>query len=164
MSNHITSSTEIIDGEKTLLHATLIRVNNKGVLLIGPSGAGKSDLALRLITTQFAPSLCSDQPVLIADDQVILQLTKQGPSGRAPTTLSGLIEVRGLGIMQITGEESSSIDLIAQLRPKAEIKRMPVENSTYELVEGVELPLIELDPTEASAPAKIILATQRDAT
>ena len=61
------------------------------VLLRGPSGAGKSDLALRLID-QGARLVADDQTELTPSDGVLL--------ARAPQTIQGKMEVRGLGIAE----------------------------------------------------------------
>ena len=48
------------------IHATLVSLNGKGILLTGKSGSGKSDLALRMIMEY--------QAQLVADDRVDLVL------------------------------------------------------------------------------------------
>ena len=52
--------------ERTIIHATLVSLQNKGILLKGKSGSGKSDLALRLIENKGA--------ILVADDMVELNI------------------------------------------------------------------------------------------
>ena len=47
------------------IHATLVKLKNKGILIIGKSGSGKSDLALRLIMDKKAK--------LVADDRVDIE-------------------------------------------------------------------------------------------
>jgi len=80
------------------IHGTCVALSGLGVLLRGPSGSGKSDLALRLI---------DGGAKLVADDQVELALDAAGRvMARAPATLSGLLEVRGIGpakLEQLTG-------------------------------------------------------------
>lgn len=147
-----------------LLHATLVKVNGRGVLLQGPSGAGKSDLALRLITTSFAMEFSSHQPVLVADDQVEVTWHGKAAIGRAPATLKGLLEVRHLGIIPVPVEEACSLDLIVDLINEPRPARLPAEDRVKELLPGLKLPYLELPAFEASTPFKIILATHQDAT
>lgn len=132
-----------------LLHATCVAVDTaagpRGVLLRGPSGSGKSDLALRLIDAGAR---------LVADDQCVLR-TAPGPSltARAPESLAGRIEVRGLGILQTQRQDEATIALIVDLVPGGPIERMP--EAAHEVLQGVALPRLTLDPFEASALAKL---------
>ncbi|HJZ14329.1 MAG TPA: hypothetical protein VJ251_02575, partial [Stellaceae bacterium] len=75
-----------------LVHATAIAIDGRAVLLRGPSGAGKSDLALRLI---------DGGARLVADDQAELRRAGERVMVRAPAEIAGLIEVRGIGILQV---------------------------------------------------------------
>ena len=89
------------------LHATCLSVQGRGILLCGPSGCGKSDLALRLITTLDAR--------LVADDQVTVERRGSLLVGRAPAKLSGLFEVRGLGIVRMEYEHEAGLGPIDDL-------------------------------------------------
>lgn len=157
-------SREPPEGKPLLLHATLVRVNGKGVLLQGPSAAGKSDLALRLITTSFAPAFVIHQPLLVADDQVEVTRGEAAAIGRAPATLKGLIEVRHLGIMKVPVAEHCKLDLVVSLASEPRPARLPAEGASIELLPGLTLPHLQLPAFEASTPLKIILATHQDAT
>ena len=74
------------------VHATCVSLYGAGLIIRGPSGAGKSDLALRLIDRGAR---------LVADDRVDLLVSDNGVIARAPETLAGLLEVRGLGILRV---------------------------------------------------------------
>jgi len=145
------------------IHATLLAINKHGVLLMGPSGAGKSDLALRLITTNFSNEFCSVQPQLVADDQVQLNVTQGHLYGTCPEPLKGLLEVRSLGIEKFPFTPSCEITLVVALTKAKEIDRMLPEPLASIEIEGIQLPLISLDPFENSAPQKTILATKNSA-
>ena len=110
-----------------------------GVLLTGPSGSGKSDLLLRLLSRGFS---------LVADDRV--EVT--GLIARPVFTLAGLLEVRGLGIVRLSYEKEAQLALAVELTP--DTIRMPVPARHPVL----DLPLLRLDPSQASAPEKIALA------
>lgn len=134
-----------------IVHAGLIaaRVGGfwRGVLIEGPSGAGKSDLALRSLSEGFS---------LVADDRVILWLSEGRLFGRAPDALFGLLEVRGLQVIQMPAIPLAEVMLVARCGSP---ERIPQPRSG-ELV-GISLPLIEIDPREASAPAKLRRALSR---
>lgn len=113
----------------------------RGVLIEGPSGAGKSDLALRALDQGFR---------LVADDRVLVWASGGRLYGRAPDTLRGLIEVRGVDILAIEPVPFCEIGLLARLQPP---DRLP--EFTTEAILGIEIPLVAVAPFETSAPAKL---------
>ncbi len=117
------------------------------VLLRGPSGTGKSDLALRLM---------DGGARLVADDQTQLSVKDGGLVASAPATIAGRMEVRGLGVAEVPRLSEAPVCLVVDLVPGDAIDRLP-EPGTCELL-GITLPLLRLDPFEASAPAKLRLA------
>ncbi len=132
------------------IHATCVALPECGVLLRGESGAGKSDLALRLI---------DGGARLVADDRT--ELTRDGDRliARAPATIAGLIEARGVGILRLPPQRLATaaiVVLIVDLVDPARIERLP-EPMREELL-GVSLWRIALAPFEVSTPAKIRLA------
>lgn len=139
-----------------IIHATCISIAGVGVLLRAPSGGGKSDLALRLID-QPGRGIGKDvmAAVLIADDRVALWQDQNRLMASCPNTLSGLLEVRGLGIVQLAHEPAVQLELIVDLVAKADIERMPDLSQNRHSLCGVVLPAIAIAPFEASAPAKL---------
>jgi serine kinase of HPr protein (carbohydrate metabolism regulator) len=113
----------------------------RGVLIEGAAGAGKSDLALRALDAGFR---------LVADDRVLLWTCDGRLWGRAPETLAGLLEVRGLDVVRLSALPFAEVAMVARCGAP---ERMPAPQST-ELC-GLKIPLIELDPRESSAPAKL---------
>lgn len=134
-------------------HASCVVVGGRGVLLRGASGSGKSDLALRLV---FAGA------GLVADDYTDLEVRDGGLYATSPQTLSGLLEVRGLGIVPmgrvVECVKEARVGLVIDLVPSGEVERMPEESSCEFL--GVSVYRVSLAPFEASAVAKVFLAAR----
>ena len=118
----------------------------RGVLIEGPSGSGKSDLALRALGEGFR---------LVADDRVVVWADAGRLYGRAPDALSGLIEVRGVGVVSEAALPYCEVVLIARAGVP---ERMP--DPATETVLEIPVPLLEVDPFELSAPAKLGRALQ----
>jgi HPr kinase/phosphorylase len=129
-----------------LMHATTVAIGERAVLLRGPAGAGKSDLALRLI---------DGGARLVADDQSELRRIGKQIFVRAPASIAGLLEVRGVGIMRVGALPEAMLALIVDLLPGAEIERLP--RIRREDLLGLPVPAISLAPFEASAAAKLRL-------
>jgi hypothetical protein len=124
-----------------------VAIGGHGVLLLGKSGAGKSDLALRLI----------DQgAVLVADDRTILSVEKGALHAHAPASIKGLLEIRGLGIIEFPARPKVRVALAVRLG--AQGARLPGPRPyrpPVPLKPQIEVPEILLDARFASAPAKI---------
>jgi len=133
-----------------ILHAGLIACRLRGlwqgVLITGPSGAGKSDLALRALDRGFR---------LVADDRVLVWASEGRLYGRAPDTLRGLIEVRGVDVLSVEPLPLCEVALVAQI---GKPERIP--DFATETIFGVAVPLLAVAPFEASAPAKLSRAMQ----
>lgn len=111
------------------------------MLIEGPSGAGKSDLALRCLDAGFR---------LVADDRVELWVSEGRLFGRAPESLAGLLEARGVGILRTEPLRFCEVALLVRLGAP---DRLP--DATTEMRLGVALPFLVADPFELSAPAKL---------
>ena len=79
--------------ERTTRHGVFMDILGLGVLLTGESGLGKSELGLELISRGHG---------LVADDAVDLFRVSQAVlEGRCPELLQNLLEVRGIGLLDI---------------------------------------------------------------
>ena len=129
------------------IHASCVTIKGKGVLLLGPSGCGKSDLALRLI---------DDGAQLVSDDRTLLFLFKGALHAKAPPSIKGLLEVRGLGIIQLPVRANVKIALAVKLGREA--GRLPAP-AIYHPPAGLEgaakVPQIALDARFASTQARV---------
>jgi serine kinase of HPr protein (carbohydrate metabolism regulator) len=132
-------------------HAGLIAARRggrwRGVLIEGPSGAGKSDLALRALDHGFR---------LVADDRVTLWVSGGRLYGRAPDTLAGLMELRGVGVVGAAAVPFSEVALVARCGAP---ERLP-DPETAEIL-GIAVPVVTLAALEVSAPAKLSRALAR---
>ncbi len=120
---------------KTTVHGVFMDVLGVGVLITGESGLGKSELALELISRGHG---------LVADDAV--ELSRTAPNmieGHCPALLQNLLEVRGLGLLDIRtifGETSvrrkMKLKLLVHLirsTPDA-FERLPVQDQTEDIL------------------------------
>ena len=79
--------------ERTTRHGVFMDILGLGVLLTGDSGLGKSELGLELISRGHG---------LVADDAVDLyRVSQTALEGRCPELLMNLLEVRGIGLLDI---------------------------------------------------------------
>jgi len=130
-----------------LVHGTTVEIAGQGVLLRGPSGSGKSDLALRLM---------DGGAQLVADDQTELSPQGNRVVARAPDTIAGLLEVRGLGIVQVAHCPWAPLGLVVDLVGEDRLDRLP-EADLAEFF-GFSVPRLALAPFQVSAAAKVRLA------
>ena len=138
-----------------LMHATCVAYAGSGrgtngalgVLLRGPSGAGKSDLAIRLIDRGWH---------LVADDQC--EIARRGGRlvARAPASIAGKIEVRGLGISALPSLAEVPVGLVVDLCPPDQVERLPDQQDQD--IMGVRVRNCALSAFEASAPIKLQMA------
>lgn len=112
-----------------LVHATTVAIDGRGLLLIGRSGAGKSSLALCLMALG---------AVLVADDQTILTSTQGKLVATCPARLLGLIEARGLGLLNAPTTPQAEIVLCVDL-DQDETERLPPQRQVTFLGHRIDL-------------------------
>lgn len=128
------------------LHATTVAIGDRAILLYGASGMGKSDLALRLIDRG---------ATLVSDDYTLLKRVDGRLIATSPATISGRMEVRGIGIIDLPHVGDTPVALLVDLMDAVE--RMPMDASTRTIA-GVDVPAVGIVAHEASAPIKVELA------
>ena len=126
------------------LHATAVAHQGRAVLLLGPSGAGKSDLALRLVAAGWR---------LVADDRVVVTARDGQVIAAAPPRLSGLMEVRGVGIVP---EATAPAPVALALDLARQPDRLPAIEAI--MLAGQAIPLLPFDPVGTSAPERALRA------
>jgi HPr kinase/phosphorylase len=79
--------------DRITLHGVFMDILGLGVLITGESGLGKSELGLELVSRGHG---------LVADDAVdLFRINQTTIEGRCPDLLQNLMEVRGLGLLDI---------------------------------------------------------------
>lgn len=96
------------------IHGVLLGIHSLGVLLLGDSGIGKSECALDLIMRGHR---------LISDDAVQIKRIGEKLEGTAPELTKELLEIRGLGIINVRDlfgvsaiSRHKNIDLCVELK------------------------------------------------
>ncbi len=145
--DHLQSYLTRVLAAHATLHGVYMEVMGVGVLITGESGSGKSELALELLSRNHR---------LIADDAV--EFFRTNPDvllGRSPEILSGLLEVRGLGILNVRAmfgdtaiRSEKTLRLILHLEQMkkhrmSKIDRLQVEQKTRRILD-VDIPEVTL--------------------
>ncbi len=142
------SIVEYLSGElapRCSMHGVLIEVLGEGVLMLGESGVGKSETALELVKRGHR---------LIADDLVeIRRISDTTLRGRAPDIIKYMIEIRGLGILNVKElygvsavKVQDNINFVINLEFWDETKaynRLGVEEETTNIL-GVSVPSVTI--------------------
>ncbi|WDV45231.1 HPr(Ser) kinase/phosphatase [Clostridiaceae bacterium M8S5] len=118
------------------MHGVLVEVYGIGILILGKSGVGKSETALELIKRGHR---------LVADDAVEIKKHDEGViKGRAPELIKHLVEIRGIGILDIKRlygvgsiRNSKTIDLVIELeywQKNKEYDRLGLDDEHIEIL------------------------------
>jgi HPr kinase/phosphorylase len=166
------SAAEVIDHLRTYLtkigapqvtmHGVFMDILGLGVLIMGESGLGKSELGLELISRGHG---------LVADDAV--DFARLGPDyieGRCPVILRDLLEVRGLGLLDIRtifGETAVrrklKLRLIVQLvrRNDGEFERLPIDAQFVDVL-GAQIRTVKIQVAAGRNLAVLVEAAVRN--
>ncbi|MGQ9835666.1 MAG: HPr(Ser) kinase/phosphatase [Thermoanaerobaculaceae bacterium] len=135
---------EVLLAPRVQIHGDLLDIFAIGVLLTGESGLGKSECALELIYRGHR---------LVADDVVeVIRVRQDQLIGQAPPDGLGLLEVRGLGIINIDQlfgaaavRDWKPIDLVVRLVSDegATVERLGIEQQKTVIL-GVARPLLNV--------------------
>ena len=139
------------------LHGVLVDIAGVGVLITGDSGVGKSETALELVRRGHR---------LVADDRVeVYARDEQTLVGEAPMILEHLMEIRGIGIINVMTLYGSgavmpqdTIDLIVHLEtwtPDTHFDRLGDRGDT-QMILDVEVPKVSV-PVKTGRNLAIII-------
>ena len=120
---------------QTRLHGVLVDVYGIGILITGESGIGKSETALELIKRGHR---------LLTDDAVDIKEIDGELIGTSPKITIGMLEVRGIGIIDITAlyglssvQESKGINLVMHFehwKDNGDYDRLGINQDTQEIL------------------------------
>jgi HPr kinase/phosphorylase len=150
LTNHLAPS--------TCVHGVLVDVFGVGVLITGESGIGKSEAALELIKSGH---------LLVADDAVeVRRVDEENLRGNSPIRIRHLLEVRGLGILDVTTlfgagavRDEKEIHMIVHLEEWKEEKiydRLGIEPLPVRDILGIPIPEITVPVRPGRNLASII--------
>lgn len=138
-------------------HGVLLNIYGKGVLIRGESGVGKSEIALELIKKGHQ---------LVADDRVDCCQIHNTIVGMPPELLDGLLEIRGIGIIDVarmfganTTLPKAKIDVVIELRQwdtNIDYDRVGIETTKYQDILDVQIPKIILPVREGRSMGIVI--------
>lgn len=124
---------------QTRLHGVLVDVYGIGILITGESGIGKSETALELIKRGHR---------LVTDDAVDIKEIDGELIGTSPRITIGMLEVRGIGIIDVTSlyglssvQESKDINLVIHFehwKDNGDYDRLGINQDTQEIL-GVKV-------------------------
>jgi HPr kinase/phosphorylase len=130
---------------RTSLHGVLIEVYGEGILILGESGVGKSETALEVVKRGHR---------LIADDLVeVRRVSDTTLLGQAPEIIRHLIEIRGIGILDVkelygvsSVKMQENVDFVINLESwdeKKTYERLGLNEETTEIL-GIDVPSITI--------------------
>ena len=130
------------------IHATALVLGEVGALIRGPSGSGKSGLALALLALANGRGLFA---ALIGDDRVLICVVGGRILATGASSVRGLIERRGQGVIRAPTEPCAVVRLVIDLAPPgARGPRLPDEDALSVSFGEIALPRLAFDA--ASAP------------
>jgi len=144
-------------------HGVLLDVLGLGVLVSGESGIGKSECALDLVVRGHR---------LVADDTVEIRCRDGSVLvGRCPEFTRHHMEIRGLGIVNVTDlfgvsatRSSKRVELVVRLErwdSAREYDRIGLESATTEIL-GVQVPLVTIPVASARNLAMLVEVAARN--
>lgn len=120
---------------ETRIHGVLVDVYGIGILITGESGIGKSETALELIKRGHR---------LVTDDAVDIREVDGVLKGTSPRITIGMLEVRGIGIIDVTSLyglssvlESKNIELLMHFehwKDDGDYDRLGLRNDTQDIL------------------------------
>lgn len=151
--------------DRTSMHGVFMDILGMGVMITGESGLGKSELGLELISRGHG---------LVADDAVDLDRINQTTiEGRCPELLQNLLEVRGIGLLDIKaifGETAVRrkmqlkliVHLVRRETLERDYERIPYEPLTQDVL-GIPVRMVIIQVVAGRNIAVLVEAAVRNA-
>ncbi|MBP1729808.1 MAG: hprK [Deltaproteobacteria bacterium] len=147
-STFIERITKFLEDElapSAVVHGVLMEIMGVGILMLGKSGIGKSENALELVMRGHR---------LVADDVIeVKRMQALDLIGSAPEMIRNLLEVRGIGVVDIRHlfgvsavREKARMELVVELLAwdsSMEYERVGLKEEKYRLL-GIDLPLVRI--------------------
>lgn len=138
------------------IYGVMMNIYGKGIIITGKSGIGKSELALDLI---------SRGHMLVADDRVDVTRVHTSLICQAPKLLKKMLEIRGLGIVDVTKLFGANTYLnkcqldfvikLVRLDEAIDNDRLNPINESMDVL-GLEVPMLVIPITEGKSLSVII--------
>ncbi|AUF83837.1 HPr kinase/phosphorylase [Mesoplasma syrphidae] len=140
------------------VHASLINIFGKGILITGESGIGKSEISLELI---------KNNHLFVGDDRIILTNKGSRIYGKSHPILRNLVEVRGIGIIDVSKTngyknimQETTLDMIIELfkfgADGVDASERLGRETTNKKVLGVDIPYLKIPVSSGRNIANII--------
>lgn len=130
-----------------VVQATAIAIDGRALMIEGPAGSGKTSLALALIDRG---------AVLIGDDGVTLERVDDQVMVSPPPNIAGLIELRGIGLVEMPLASPTRLALILTLGgPEGE--RLPAKVPTREVLR-LDIPCLAFAPGSIAPAVRVEFA------
>jgi serine kinase of HPr protein (carbohydrate metabolism regulator) len=130
-------------------HATAVLVGSRAVLIRGTAGSGKSRLAWALLEAAETGKILFAR--LVADDRVVLSALNGRLIAAAPSQITGMIELRGSGILRVPYEPFAVVGWIVDLAAE-DAERVPAATSLTATILGVRLPRLPVAKDQEPLP------------
>ena len=140
------------------LYGVMMNIYGRGIMITGKSGIGKSELALDLINRGH---------MLVADDRIDVTRVHTSIMCTAPKLLKRMLEIRGLGIVDVTRMFGANaylnkcqLDFVIKLvkyNEDMDQDRLNPINETRNIL-GLDVPMLTIPITEGKSLSVIIEA------
>jgi HPr kinase/phosphorylase len=135
-----------------MVHASVVLVGERALLIRGPSGSGKSRLASALLDAARTGILSYAR--LVADDRVKIFTAGGRLLAAVPETIRGMIEIRGLGIRRVDCDALALVGLVVDLAAEDGARLPETSRGEVEIL-GVKVPRLPIAAGEEAFPPVI---------
>jgi HPr kinase/phosphorylase len=144
-----------------IVHANALVVGGTGLLIRGASGSGKSALTLALMERAGRMGKFAS---LVGDDQVRIEAQNGRLIARSISSILGLLEVRGIGILRLAHSQATLIRLTIDLIAKSQLVRLPGAELRTTRIAGIAVNRIALSMEKPDLAALMTVVLGHPAT